>query len=134
ILYDYGHRGPQSADREPRGPVQRAHRDSSAAERIRVERSRRGPDIVVRMGSRRRQLGHRGDSQPHVHGSGELYREPHGHGQRLAALSRTAFTSASITNFIAVTIVRNHPDAILKTTGNRQELFGMESSSWPLTD
>ena len=49
-------------------------------------------------------------------------------------LSRTAFTSASITNFIAVTIVRNHPDAILKTTGNRQELFGMESSSWPLTD
>lgn len=50
------------------------------------------------------------------------------------SLSRTAFTSASIRNFIAVTIVRNHPDAILKTTGNRQELFGMESSSWPLTD
>src|SRR5258705_7088145 len=47
-------------------------------------------------------------------------------------LSRTAFTSASIRNFIAVTIVRNHPDAILKTTGNPQELLGMESSSWPL--
>ena len=49
-------------------------------------------------------------------------------------LSHTAFTSASIKDFIAVTIVRNHPDAALKTTGNRQEMFGMESSSWPLTD
>jgi len=49
-------------------------------------------------------------------------------------LSHTAFTSASIKDFIAVTIVRNHPDATLKTTGNRQELFGMETSSWPLTD
>ena len=49
-------------------------------------------------------------------------------------LSHTGFTSASITNFIAATIVRNHPDEPLRTTGNRQELFGIETSGWPLTD
>jgi hypothetical protein len=37
-------------------------------------------------------------------------------------------------NFIPANIVRNHPDATLKTTGNRQELFGIETLSWPLTD
>jgi hypothetical protein len=49
-------------------------------------------------------------------------------------LSHTAFTSASIRNFIAATIVRNHPEEPIRTTGNRQELFGIETNDWPLTD
>jgi chitodextrinase len=48
-------------------------------------------------------------------------------------LSHTALTSASIANFIAANIVRNTTNPI-RTTGNRQELFGIETPSRQLTD
>ena len=49
------------------------------------------------------------------------------------ALSDTKLTSASISNFIAANIVRNTTNPV-KTTGNRQELFGIETPSRQLTD
>ena len=48
-------------------------------------------------------------------------------------LSHAASTSASITNFIPANIVRNTTNPI-RTTGNRQELFGIETPSRQLTD
>ncbi|HEY3155238.1 MAG TPA: PKD domain-containing protein [Candidatus Eisenbacteria bacterium] len=48
-------------------------------------------------------------------------------------LSHTALTSASISNFIPANIVRNTTQPI-RTTGNRQELFGIETPSRQLTD
>jgi len=48
-------------------------------------------------------------------------------------LSHTALTSASISNFIAANIVRNTTNPV-KVTGNRQELFGIETPSRQLTD